>query len=176
MRDSRGGASQLKRPRSSQVSLVDEDILMGDMSTNGLEELRARDESRRGNYSEKNVLTLRPCKRTRLTETRAQPSLTHNLIDCNDENCDNEESNDKIKQTVIPVHNEDVLSGRRKRTLPGNLKRMGYLDVFSKVNPSNSSPEQRISTQWKMLDDRVNRTLRNFRGYHREHFDFEYEV
>lgn len=178
--ENRSLESPLKRPRDSAISFVNDDILMSDSWLNGTEEPCTSDGNAYGTEPEETILPLRPRKKIRLEGPQTHGGGVHG--DGNDENNENEENeeNDEDKENDYPTVNQfrngNLFDGRRKRKPLGTHNYMGYLDIFSKINASNGSPKERIDRQWKMLDDRVNRTLRQFRGYHHEQSDWEYEI
>jgi hypothetical protein len=176
-----GLASHLKRQRASELSLASDDILMPDSRLNETNEPGTSDGNLHRNYREESILTSRPRKRIRFAEPQARASLENEVINCDgkDGNNDNEE-NDEDKEnsypTGRPFTNGALFDGRQKRKPLGSHKYKGYLDVFSKVNVSTGSPKQKVDMQWKVLDDRVSRTLRHFRGCYHDQSDWEYEI
>lgn len=168
--------TNLKRPRSPEVSISEDDILMIDSWLNGIQEPGASDTHPNGNNMDEDPQSR---KRKRFPEPQDQPSLVQQVVD-RDEIDDNYEDKENIYPITKLVNNRVVLGEKRKRKPLGirqnEGQNEGYLDIFSKVNAANSSHKKRINTQWKVLDDRVNRTLRHFRGYHREQIDWEYEM
>ncbi|CRG87841.1 Putative methyltransferase DDB_G0268948 [Talaromyces islandicus] len=164
----------LKRPRLLENSLATNDILMTDGGVYETRESGASDRRPHGNNGNEDIATLRPRKRLRFSEPLDRPSSMYETAGYDVTGDDDDKENSC--PTAKPLINNVVYDDRRKRKPLGIHKPVGYLDFFSKVNASNSSPKQRINTQWKVLDDRVSRTLRQFRGYHRKQSDWEYEI